>query len=190
MNQVNRHYLSSSISGERSFPIFGISRRRSGFTLVELLIVIIILGFLATMIILQINTNIEHVKENALKTNLIAMRAAAELYYHEHGGKYPGRNDVDGNATGDGKAAAAAFEQQLTRYTAWAGKVSEIRSATYKYGPYLMELPTNPFNDNSAVKCDAKNEKLSERKTGGKEGWKFYTKTGVMLANDGDHVSY
>jgi hypothetical protein len=53
-----------------------------------------------------------------------------------------------------------------------------------------MELPTNPFNDNSAVKCDAKNEKLSARKTGGKEGWKFYTKTGVMLANDGDHDSY
>jgi hypothetical protein len=142
------------------------------------------------MVIIQVTTNVEDTKLSTLKRDLITMRSVIELYYHEHEGTYPGRNDTKGKATSDAKTAQEAFEQQLTRYTARVGKVSKTKDGTHKFGPYLMGLPTNPFNGDSQVKCDTKSEKLTERKSGGKEGWQFYTKTGVFLPNDGDHDLY
>jgi len=162
---------------------------QAGFTLIEMLIVVILLGILAMLIVPQISVSTEDARLNSMQANLGAMRNAIELYYYEHKNIYPGQNDITGAATSDATAAATAFLQQLTRYTDVNGKVAVAKDATHIYGPYLksVTLPTNPYNNSNAVVCDTSTNDISARTSGGSEGWKFYPKNGVLMANDGAH---
>ena len=52
------------------------NQNQDGFTLIEILIVVILLGILATVIIPQVNVSSDDAKMNTLKTNLSHMRNA------------------------------------------------------------------------------------------------------------------
>jgi len=168
------------------------SRSTSGFTLVELLIVVIILGALAAIAIPQFTTTSDDAKLSALETSLAEMRSAIELYYHEHGGTYPGAHDYrNGNPTSNASVAATSFVYQLTRYSSDTGRTSNVKSSTYKYGPYLKkDIPKNPFNGLNTVICDVTQTDITRVSSSGTAGWKFYTRTGRFIANDGSHDSY
>ena len=165
---------------------------RAGFTLVELLIVVIILGILAAIAIPQFTDSTEDAKLSTLTTNLSGLRNAIELYYHQHGAIYPGaKNYTTGAAAASAAEAQAAFLEQLTKYSAVTGITSDTKDATYKYGPYLKRstLPSNPFNDLGSIVCDITETDISAAASGGTAGWKFYTATGRFIADDGTHDS-
>ena len=167
---------------------------QAGFTLIEMLIVVIILGILAAIIIPQLSVSTEDAKINTLKTNLGGLRSSIEIYYAQHG-NYPGANDIGGTATDVDATAAIAFVRQLTRYTESNGKVSDTKSGTAKYGPYVKGggLPKNPFNESSEVVCNATETNITIRVWNGTDtfGWHFYTQTGVLVANDSsDHDDF
>ena len=163
---------------------------QSGFTLVEMIIVIIIMGILAAVIVPQIGTTSDDAKLSAVKQDLSSMRNAVEIYYSQHNSAYPGANDVDGVATADNVVAATAFVRQLTEYTDVYGDCVGVKDATHKYGPYAKggQLPVNPFNDSNAVTCDAGETNITARTSDGVNtaGWHFRPKTGVLVANDSD----
>ena len=148
-------------------------KKQAGFTLIEMLIVVLLLGILAMLIIPQISVSTDDAMLNTLQ------------------GTYPGANDINGAATADPAQAATAFVQQLTQYTDINGDVSPTKDATHIYGPYLksLTLPTNPYNNNSNVLCDTTENDITVRADGVSlvEGWKFYTQTGALIANDGNH---
>lgn len=164
-------------------------KNHNGFTLIEMLIVIIVLGILAMIIIPQITVSTEDAKVNTLKTNLGATRNALELYYHQHTEKYPGAKSITGGTPADAAAAATAFEQQLTRYTEIDGTVSDTKTAAAKYGPYIKggKLPANSFDpdEDDDVTCDITTATITTRLADAASAWKFYTITGVFIANDG-----
>jgi len=163
-------------------------KNQSGFTLVEMLIVVIVLGILAMIVVPQVAVSTEDTKLKALQTNLSSMRGAIELYYAQHNQTYPGaKKDTDGTAVTTAGEAATAFLKQLTQYTDANGVVSATKSSTYKYGPYIKggNLPTNPMNNNSNVLCDIATTDITTRTQSGTESWKFFTSTGVLIANDG-----
>jgi len=166
-------------------------KKQAGFTLIEMLIVVLLLGILAMLIIPQISVSTDDAMLNTLQSNLGSMRNAVELYYHQHAGIYPGANDNTGAATAVPATAATAFVEQLTQYTDINGDVAAIKDATHIYGPYMksLTLPTNPYNNNSGILCDATEDDITVRASGASvvEGWKFYTQTGALLANDGAH---
>jgi prepilin-type N-terminal cleavage/methylation domain-containing protein len=159
----------------------------SGFTLIELLIVIIVLGILAMVIIPQITVTTEDAKVSTLKSNLSAMRNAIELYYHQHNSVYPGAKSITGGTPADATAAATAFLQQLTQFTKADGTVSASKTADAKYGPYFKSatFAENPFNNLKTVLCDITTTDITSKTADGTTGWKFYTITGVLIANDG-----
>jgi general secretion pathway protein G len=68
-------------------------RRQSGFTLVELLVVLAIISILASMAVVQYRNSIQLSKEAALSTNLVRMRDAIDQYYADKG-KYPASLDA------------------------------------------------------------------------------------------------
>jgi general secretion pathway protein G len=162
---------------------------QSGFTLVEMIIVIIIMGILAAVIVPQIGTTSDDAKLSATKQDLSSMRNAVEIYYSQHNSAYPGARLNDGSGpAGTAALAATAFVEQLTQYTDVNGDCQGTKDATHKYGPYVKagKLPVNPFNDSNAVVCDIATTDITTRAWDGTgtAGWHFYTQTGVLVAND------
>ena len=167
-------------------------KEQAGFTLIEMLIVVILLGILAMLIIPQISVSTGDANLNTLKSNLASMRNAIELYYHQHNSTYPGEIDnVTGNPVANAAAAQTSFLAQLTLYSAITGVTQNTKDATYKYGPYIKKgvLPMNPYNDLNTILCDIVEVDITVAASSGSAGWKFYTLTGRLIANDGAHDS-
>ena len=144
---------------------------KRGFTLVEILIVVVILGILAAIVVPQFTQASTEAKMNSLCSNLQSLRSQIELYKVQH-------NDV--------APLAATFSAQMTQTTSIAGATSgdKARTTTYAYGPYLERVPENPFNNLATVvaitdPCDAGS---------GTYGWAYINATGEIYADDSsDH---
>ena len=63
--------------------------RKSGFTLVEILIVVIILGILAAIVIPQFTNASQDARKNSLSSQLQTIRSQIELYKLQHQDKLP-----------------------------------------------------------------------------------------------------
>ncbi|WP_300462042.1 type II secretion system protein [Desulfobacula sp.] len=166
--------------------------KQKGFTLIEILIVVMVLGILAMIIVPQITVSTQDAKESTLATNISALRNAIELYYLQHNNVYPGGTKNTGAALGNADDSALAFVEQLTQYTDATGKVAVAYNATTApFGPYLKggSLPTNPFNDKNDVVCNITETSILVKTATSATGWLFYVKTGNLIANDGAHTN-
>lgn len=157
-----------------------------GFTLVELLIVVIILAILAAIVVPQFASSTDDAKVSSLDSNLAGVRAAVDLYYQQHT-KYPGAvAALKGTCTADVSAliGAPAFDAQLRYYSSAAGAVCNIKDPTFKYGPYLKKsLPKNPMTGIETLVISTVGN-LNMTDDGAAAGWKFDTTAGVFIAND------
>jgi general secretion pathway protein G len=136
--------------------------RTAGFTLVELLIVVIILGILAAVVIPQFNGASAEAKESALSASLATVRQAISLYRVQHNEVYPGQGGW------------TEFVTQLTTSTDAAG------AAGTKYGPYLRTaFPTNPVTGTA----DGKTAATMPPAPSGTEAWIYATDSGELRAN-------
>jgi len=140
-------------------------KAQSGFTLVEILIVVVILGILAAIVIPQFTEASTEAKLSSLCTDLQTMRSQIELYKVQHNDDLPG-------------AGSATFVQAMTGQTDINGAVGT------DYGPYLQKIPTNPFNNLDTIEIEAGNTGLG----GGNCGWHFDTTTGAFHADTDDHI--
>ena len=167
------------------------SQRQSGFTLVELLIVVIILSILAAIVVPQFASSSDDAKISALDSSLSNMRSAIDLYYQQHG-KYPSAaTAAGGTCPGGGTAGTGAinteqaFVDQMTRYTNSAGQSCTTKDAVFKYGPYLKKdaLPTNPVSGVSILAVSTTGA-LGMTGAAVAAGWKFDNITGQFIADD------
>jgi prepilin-type N-terminal cleavage/methylation domain-containing protein len=112
-------------------------RRRSAFTLIEVLIVVIIMAVLAATIIPQFSSSTKDAKDSSLKFNLHTIRSQLEMYKTHHSGNYP-----PATTTTD-------FKNQMTQKT---DENTTVNQATGLYGPYIEgDIPANPFNSSATV---------------------------------------
>ena len=116
---------------QKNFDEKGLKMKaKSGFTLVEILIVVVILGILAAIVIPQFTEASTEAKLSSLCTDLQTMRSQIELYKIQH-------NDVP--------PTFAAFTAQMTGQTDITGAVGT------DYGPYIQKVPTNQFNNDDTL---------------------------------------
>lgn len=167
------------------------AKQQTGFTLVELLIVAIILAILAAIIVPQFADTTNDAQESALRANLAAMRSAIDLYRQQHG-EYPGVNTaVGGTCSGTGGTGTAgtpqAIEDQLTRYSNAAGQTCSLPDTGFAFGPYLQEdnLPANPITASTVIAIVTTGD-LNMPADGAGLGWKYDSTAGKFIANDSD----
>jgi general secretion pathway protein G len=139
--------------------------RREGFTLVEILIVLVILGILAAVVVPRYSSASAESREVATKEQLRQMRTMIELYKTQHDGKLP--DLVSGWGV-------------MTKITTYKGK---------NVGPYVSAVPVNPLNNLSNVV----NGDPTKAATGSKVAYIYdYAAgngTGRVAATDADGLS-
>ena len=137
-------------------------RAKRGFTLVEILIVVVILGILAAVVIPQFTDASTTAKTSSLKTDLQTVRSQIQLYKVQHNDALPG-------------AGTASFTVAMTATTDVAGAAA---SSGTTYGPYLQQIPTNSFDNSNTITEGT----IAPPGTGA--GWYFNTSSGAFNAND------
>jgi general secretion pathway protein G len=105
-----------------------------GFTLVEILIVVIILGILAAIVIPQFTNASNDARNNSVQSSLQTVRSQIELFKTQHADTPP---------------VAAGMWSIMTGKSNVTNTQTPVATGTY--GPYLQTAPVNPLNQQTAV---------------------------------------
>jgi general secretion pathway protein G len=155
------------------------TQKNTGFTLVEILIVVIILGILAAIVIPQFTEASNDARVSAVVSDLQTVRSQIELFKVQHLDQYPG--SVNGAAIPTGAALVAA----LTGKTNNTGAID----AAGTLGPYLGKFPTNPFcvsGGNTVELVTGADPVVQSSNT---VGWWFNTDTTTFGINSTDYIT-
>ena len=106
-------------------------RNRKGFTLVEILIVVVILGILAAIVIPQFSQASTEARESNLQSNLQSIRAQIQLYQMQHSGNMPAVANIEAQLISKTDVTGAAWVQGTSTGT--------------PCGPYFTAIPNNTF---------------------------------------------
>jgi len=146
---------------------------KKGFTLVEILIVVIILGILAAIVIPQFTEASAEARVSNLMTNLQTIRSQLLLYKTQHIENYPA------DAAGEGHAE---FEDEMTSFSDVNGATSATPDVNHPFGPYLQTVPVNPISGVNTVTV-VQNGLTVFVAPAADGGWWFNTVTGEFRAN-------
>jgi general secretion pathway protein G len=151
--------------------------RRAAFTLIEILIVVVILGILATVVIPQFSNASQQARENTLKDELQYLRTQIAVFKAQHQDVPPGY--PAGNPTGT--PDVLDLTNQLTLYTDIYCNVGSQASSVYVYGPYLSQLPANSVNGLNTFELIGNNQAMPP--ADGTTGWIYQPQTQQIIAN-------
>ncbi len=115
--------------------------KSTGFTLVEILIVVVILGILAAIVIPQFTNASQAARASQLTAQLQTLRSQLELAQIEHQGVYP---TLQGNT-------AATWAPLTTKTVRDASYTTAAANAVQFAGPYLQKPPVNAFLKDSTL---------------------------------------
>lgn len=133
-----------------------------GFTLVEVLIVVSILGIMAAIAMPHYNSSSAEAQLAALRSNLHVVRKQIELYKIHHNGAWPA-------TVGE---TSADFTRRLVTKTDGDG------AAGTRFGPYLERVPVNKYNNRATVR-------IGDAAAGANtDGWRFDPLSGEFQADD------
>ena len=147
--------------------------RRTGFTLIEVLIVVVIMAVLAATIIPQFSASTKDAKNSTLLFNLQTVQSQVEMYKVHHTGLIPA---VTNNSI-----------PQLTEATDNLGNLSSTGNpdATHPFGPYMSTIPSNPYNNLATVKAITTG--VAPTSGDNTTGWVFDTSVGKIYPNDPEY---
>jgi general secretion pathway protein G len=143
--------------------------RKSAFTLIEVLIVVVIMAILAATIIPQFTDSTKDAKLSTVKFNLATLRSQIQLYRAQHNGLVPD-----------------AALSRLTTTTDASGTPGV--GANFVYGPYLREIPVNPFTNVKTVTVTTEDPLATA--PAGTGGWIYNATTGNVWIDHATHYTF
>lgn len=166
-----------------------VHRSTRGFTLVEILIVVIILGILASIVIPQFSNASHEVREAMLKDDLRFLRTQIAVFRAQHRDISPGY--PGGSSTSS--ASSSDFVAQMTEYSDDFFHLSATPSNSCPLGIYLERMPVNPLNGLDTMLVVPDGQSLPTT-ADGQYGWIYQASTQQVLSdatgNDGNGTAY
>lgn len=142
-------------------------RIRRGFTLVEVMIVVVIMAILAAIVIPSFTDNTKAAKQHTAEFNLRELRSQIELYRQHHDGKLPSATLAELLVKSNSSGAAGT-------------------TAAFPFGPYCSEIPVNPLTDSAMIRIASSNPPTAA--SGAVDaGWLYYPGTGGIWIDDPDY---
>lgn len=132
-----------------------------GFSLVELMIVVAVLGILAAVALPTFSNNSQKAKEAAAKENLRILREAVQRYAIKHNDVAPGYPNND-----------------KTKIPSWTTFIAQMKVNER----YLPILPPNPFNNNTVTQIIRNGQALPTQPSGS-TGWIYKPQTKTIKLN-------
>jgi len=145
-----------------------INKRRSAFTLVEVLIVVVIMAVLAATIIPQFSDSSKDAKVSSVKFNLQTLRSQIEMYKAQHDGKTPGDDLAELLVTTNAAGTTDSSDGPLV------------------YGPYIQKVPENPFTGSNTV-VEITNDPATSGDVTSGDGWLYNKAEGKIWINHADY---
>ena len=144
-------------------------QQRSGFTLVEVLIVVVILGILAATVLPEFTSAGQDAKESVMVQDLQMLRNRIELYRFQHNSTYPAQGTTD----------ETKFLDSLLLSSDADGTTGPI--GTKPFGPYFIrQFPPNPFSGQNDIKIvNTDTLPAADDAT----GWIYSSKNGLIKVN-------
>ena len=149
-----------------------VQSRKRAFSLVELVIVVVIIGVIAAIAVPRISRGAKGAGESALRGSLASLRNAIDMYSAEHGGAWPGADNLE-----------ATLIRQLTE------KTDAFGVAGGTFGPYLRRgfppCPVGPRVGDTGVALVTTTPLNSATATEGTvgKGWVYNYQTGEIIVN-------
>ncbi|MCX5683804.1 MAG: prepilin-type N-terminal cleavage/methylation domain-containing protein [Planctomycetota bacterium] len=109
---------------------------KRGFSLIEILIVVIILAIIGAIVLAQYGGVMAQANQSTIRENLAMIRAQLQIYRNQHSG-WPSATD---------------FAAQMTQFSDAGGNVVTARDASHPFGPYMERMPVNPVTNYTIVR--------------------------------------
>jgi general secretion pathway protein G len=113
------------------------ANKSGGFTLIEILIVVIILGILAGIVIPQFSNATTSSKTGSVQTTAQTLRSSVQLYYCQHSDTLP--------------PSANFWTLMMSQTDSKGVAYNSATSLDGPFGPYLQSIPSNALNLSTAV---------------------------------------
>jgi prepilin-type N-terminal cleavage/methylation domain-containing protein len=114
-----------------------------GFTLVEILIVVVLLGILAAIVIPSVSQGAVSARRSALMHDVQLLRRVILIYACQHLEVAPGYLNGDTSAA----PTEQAFVDQATLVSTDSGLTAARGTAGFNRGPYVLRIPNNSLNN-------------------------------------------
>jgi prepilin-type N-terminal cleavage/methylation domain-containing protein len=165
------------------------TKTHAGFSLVELVIVIVILGIIAAVAIPRITSGSRNASESALRANLKTLRTAIDSYYVEHHNTFPG---VKTNGLSTPLRSAPLVISQLINISSARGIITGAAGEELSFGPYIRKrLPNLTVGPNAGTNGLTVVNQATPLSTdlGTGSAWIFNLATGEIIPNADDIAS-